>query len=144
AQRTEGRGMRKTLTVVAALGLALSACAQNTTPPSSGGNNCATSKLPLVHPGQLTVATDSPAYSPWFRHNDPSDGQGYESAVAYAVAQKMGFAPQQVHWTVEPFAKSFAPGPKHFDFAIEQISITPEREQAVSFSEGYYDDRQAL
>jgi len=136
--------MRKTLTVVAALGLALSACAQNTTPPSSGGNNCATSKLPLVHPGQLTVATDSPAYSPWFRHNDPSDGQGYESAVAYAVADGLGFPKPQLKWVVEPFNKSYAPGPKDFDFALEQISITPERQKAVTFSHGYYNDQQAL
>jgi len=139
--------MRKALVAIAAAGILLAACAQETTPTSQssgGAPNCDASSMPVTAPGHLTVATDSPAFSPWFRHNDPSNGQGYESAVAYAVAQKMGFAPQQVHWTVEPFAKSFAPGPKHFDFAIEQISITPEREQAVSFSEGYYDDRQAL
>jgi polar amino acid transport system substrate-binding protein len=142
--------MRKTLIAIAVAGTLLAACAQETTPSaggasgSSGAPNCDPSSMPVAAPGHLTVATDSPAFSPWFRHNDPSNGQGYESAVAYAVAQKMGFAPQQVRWTVEPFAKSFAPGPKHFDFAIEQISITPEREQAVSFSHGYYDDQQAL
>jgi polar amino acid transport system substrate-binding protein len=142
--------MRKALIAVATVALLLAACAKETTPSSggasgsSGAPDCNASSMPVTAPGHLTVATDSPAFSPWFRHNDPSNGQGYESAVTYAVAQKMGFAPQQVRWTVEPFAKSFAPGPKHFDFAIEQISITPEREQAVSFSHGYYDDQQAL
>jgi polar amino acid transport system substrate-binding protein len=101
-------------------------------------------QLQLVQPGQLTVATDSPAYNPWFRHNDPSNGQGYESAVTYAVADQLGFSTDEVHWVVEPFNKTYAPGPKDYDFAIEQISITPERSQAVTFSEGYYDDQQAL
>jgi polar amino acid transport system substrate-binding protein len=142
--------MRRALIAIVVGGTLLAACAQETTPSSGGSSgsggapDCNPSTMPVTAPGQLTVATDSPAYSPWFRHNDPSNGQGYESAVAYAVAQKMGFASQQVHWTVEPFAKTYAPGPKRFDFAIEQISITPEREQAVSFSEGYYDDQQAL
>jgi polar amino acid transport system substrate-binding protein len=141
--------MRKLFAAIATCGLLLAACAQNSTPQSAptvsgGGLNCATASLPLHTAGQLTVATDSPAYSPWFRHNDPSNGQGYESAVAYAVAEKMGFSQDQVKWTAEPFAKSFAPGPKDFDFALEQISITPERAQAVDFSHGYYDDQQAL
>jgi polar amino acid transport system substrate-binding protein len=141
--------MRKALIAIVVGGTLLAACAQETTPTSEssgsgGAPDCNPSTMPVTAPGHLTVATDSPAYSPWFRHNDPSNGQGYESAVTYAVAQKMGFAPQQVMWTVEPFAKSFAPGPKHFDFAIEQISITPAREQVVSFSHGYYDDQQAL
>src|SRR5438552_9139054 len=141
--------MRRLLTAVVAAVLLLASCAQESStaggPSASGGaSNCSVSSLPLHTPGQLTVATDSPAYSPWFRHNDPSNGQGYESAVAYAVAEKMGFSQAQVKWTVEPFGKSFAPGPKDFDFALEQISITPERAQAVDFSVGYYDDRQAL
>ncbi len=97
-----------------------------------------------MNPGQLTVATDSPVYSPWFRHNDPPNGQGYESAVAYAVAQGLGFDTSEVKWVVEPFNKSYAPGPKDFDFDINEISITPERAQQVDFSTGYYDDAQAL
>src|SRR5438552_2275514 len=141
--------MRRLLTAVVAAVLLLASCAQESStaggPSASGGaSNCSVSSLPLHTSGQLTVATDSPAYSPWFRHNDPSNGQGYESAVAYAVAEKMGFSQSQLHWTVEPFGKSFAPGPKDFDFAIEQISITPERAQAVTFSDGYYNDQQAL
>jgi polar amino acid transport system substrate-binding protein len=141
--------MRKLLAAVAISGLLLVACAQNSPTQSAptvsgGGLNCDKASLPLKTAGTLTVATDSPAYSPWFRHNDPSNGQGYESAVAYAVAAKLGFSQSELKWTVEPFAKSYAPGPKDFDFALEQISITPERAQAVDFSHGYYDDQQAV
>ncbi len=84
---------------------------------------------PSLHErGRLTVATDSPAYEPWFDSNTPSNGKGFESAVAYAVAEKLGFARDQVKWVVEPFAHSYAPGKKAFDFDINQISITPQRE----------------
>jgi polar amino acid transport system substrate-binding protein len=98
----------------------------------------------LFESGQLTIATDSPAYNPWFRHNDPSNGQGYESAVAYAVAQGLGFDASAVKWVVQPFGRTYAPGPKPYDFAIEQISISPDRATVVTFSDGYYDDQQAL
>ncbi len=98
----------------------------------------------LYHPGVLTVATDSPAYTPWFVDNKPSNGKGYESAVAYAVAKVLGFSPSEVHWVVEPFNSSYAPGPKAFDFDINEISYTAARAQAVSFSTSYYDVTQAL
>ena len=88
--------------------------------------------------GTLTVATDSPAYEPWFKNNDPSNGKGYESAVAYAVAKQLGFDPSSVTWVKEPFNKSYAPGAKNFDFDINQISITPDRAKVVTFSDGYY------
>jgi polar amino acid transport system substrate-binding protein len=94
--------------------------------------------------GTLTIATDSPAYDPWFRNNDPSNGKGYESAVAYAVADQLGFDNASVKWVKEPFNKSFAPGPKDFDFDINQISITPARAKVVTFSDGYYTAAQAL
>ena len=92
----------------------------------------------------MTVATDSPAYEPWFDNNTPSNGKGYESAVAYAVAKQLGFSKAQVKWTVEPFDASFAPGPKKFDFDINEISYTSERATVVSFSVSYYDVQQAL
>jgi polar amino acid transport system substrate-binding protein len=94
--------------------------------------------------GTLTIATDSPAYDPWFSHNDPTNGKGYESAVAYAVAKELGFDESSVKWVKQPFNTSFAPGPKHFDFDINQISITAAREKAVTFSDGYYTAAQAL
>jgi polar amino acid transport system substrate-binding protein len=94
--------------------------------------------------GTLTIATDSPAYDPWFTHNDPTNGKGFESAVAYAVAKQLGFDQSTVTWVKQPFNTSFAPGPKHFDFDINQISITPARAKVVTFSDGYYTASQAL
>jgi len=112
------------------------------TSPNATPADCAQGKT--LKDGVLTVGTDSPAYDPWFRHNDPSNGQGYESAVAYAVAKQLGFDKSAVAWTKVPFNSSYAPGPKHFDFDINQISITPAREKVVSFSDGYYSATQGL
>jgi polar amino acid transport system substrate-binding protein len=108
---------------------------------------------PTVTDGQLTIGTDNPAFPPWFgggtktsnwKINDPATGQGYESAVAYAIAKKLGYDKSKVKWTYVPFNKSFAPGPKSFDFDINQISITPARAKVVSFSRPYYDVNQAI
>ena len=98
----------------------------------------------LTKPGVLTVGTDSPAYEPWFVGNDPTNGKGYESAVAYEVAKRLGFTADQVTWTTVRFNSSYAPGPKDFDFDINQISITPARAQKVDFSDGYYSAAQAV
>jgi polar amino acid transport system substrate-binding protein len=116
--------------------------------------SCDKGQLQLVNPGQLTVGTDNPAFPPWFdggtpegsswEINDPSTGKGFESAVAYAVAQKLGFAKNEVKWSVVPFNLSFKPGTKNFDFDINQISVTDERDRAVDFSDSYYDVNQAL
>jgi len=94
--------------------------------------------------GTLTIATDSPAFEPWFKNNDPSNGKGFESAVAYAVAKQLGFDKSAVTWTKVPFNSSYAPGPKKFDFDINQISITPSRAKVVDFSDGYYTASQGL
>ncbi len=109
-------------------------------------NSCSYSAIQpfLYSPGHLTIATDAPAYPPWFEHNVPSNGKGYESAVAYAVAKQLGFKSSQVEWVVEPFNASYAPGPKHFDFDINEISVTATRAKAVTFSVGYYTDQEAL
>ena len=98
----------------------------------------------LYQKGVLTVATDKPVYPPWFENNKPSNGKGYESAVAYAVAATMGFQRSQVHWAYEPFNSSYAPGPKKFDFDINEVSVTPQRANAVTFSTSYYDVQQAI
>jgi len=98
----------------------------------------------LYAKGQLTVATDSPAYSPWFDNNQPANGKGYESAVAYAVATQLGFSQAQVKWVTEPFDSSYAPGPKKFDFDVNEISYSASRAQAVTFSDSYYDVQQSL
>jgi polar amino acid transport system substrate-binding protein len=106
--------------------------------------SCAKDQLALKNPGQLTVGTDKPAFPPYFVDDDPTNGKGFESAVAYAVADELGFTEDEVEWTVVPFNASYAPGPKDFDFDINQISITPQREQAVDFSRPYYTAPQAV
>jgi len=105
---------------------------------------CSTSKLALHTAGQLTVATDTPAYPPYFENNKPANGKGFESAVAYAVAKQLGFGPSKVKWVIEGFNNSYAPGPKNFDFDINEISITAARSKAVSFSSPYYTNPQAI
>ena len=109
-----------------------------------GQGQCAPDQMPLKTAGQLTVGTDSPAYAPWFSNNDPSNGKGFESAVAYAVADRLGFTNDQVRWVRVRFNNSYKPGPKDFDFDINQISITPAREKVVDFSDGYYSAAQGV
>jgi polar amino acid transport system substrate-binding protein len=111
---------------------------------SSSQAACSKSTLALHSPGVLTVATDSPAYPPYFEDNKPSNGKGFESAVAYAIAGKLGFSPSEVKWVTEPFDSSYAPGPKSFDFDINEISITKPREKAVDFSAPYYTNPQGI
>jgi len=129
-----------------------SASGGGATTTTAGAATCVKASLPLVHSGQLTVGTDNPAYPPWFggaekspwKVSDPRSGQGFESAVAYAVAKKLGFANNDVNWIVVPFNTSFAPGPKKFDFDINEISYTPARAKVVTFSDSYYDVNQAV
>ncbi|MEW9533656.1 ABC transporter substrate-binding protein [Microbispora sp. NPDC049125] len=141
------------LAAFGALALAVAACAPASdtstaaSPAGSAGasaDTCAKDALPVLTAGKLTIGTDKPAYEPWFKDDDPGNGQGFESAVAYAVADRMGFTKDQVTWTVVPFDSSFAPGPKKFDFDVNQISITPERQKAVDFSDGYYTVKQGV
>jgi polar amino acid transport system substrate-binding protein len=137
--------------------LALAGCGGSSSSSSSNGgssssNSCAKADLPLVNAGRLTVGTDNPAYPPWFggaekspwKVSNPASGQGFESAVVYAVADKLGFAKADVKWIVVPFNTSFAPGPKKFDFDINEISYTPERAKVVTFSDSYYNVNQAV
>jgi polar amino acid transport system substrate-binding protein len=106
--------------------------------------NCEKGKLPTTEQGVLTVATDDPAYPPYFEDNEPANGEGFESAVAYAIGKQLGYPKAKVKWTTESFNSSFAPGPKDFDFDVNQISITPVREKAVDFSAPYYTANQAV
>jgi polar amino acid transport system substrate-binding protein len=107
-------------------------------------DECAPENLTTISAGKLTIGTDTPAYPPYFVDDDPTNGQGFESAVAYAVADQLGFAPGDVVWEVVPFNVSYAPGDKNFDFDINQISITEDRKKAVDFSDGYYTVNQAV
>jgi polar amino acid transport system substrate-binding protein len=133
--------------VAAAAAAGLAACGSSAgTSTTSATLSCTYAGIQshLYQHGALTVATDKPAYPPWFSGNNPADGKGYESAVAYAIAKQLGFKPSQVHWAYEPFDASYAPGPKKFDFDVNEISYTAQRATAVSFSSSYYDVQQAL
>jgi polar amino acid transport system substrate-binding protein len=142
---------------IAALALAvvaLVAACGSTKKNASGGSSssCAKGDLNLVTAGKLTVGTDNPAFPPWFggspkspwKVSDPRSGQGFESAVAYAVAKQLGFSKSEVEWKHVTFANSYAPGPKSFDFDINEISFTPARAKVVSFSDSYYDVNQSV
>ena len=146
--------MRRCLLLV--LALALAGCGGSSSKSSNGtstsGASCDKNSASLVNAGQLTVGTDNPAYPPWFGGNekapwkvsDPRSGEGFESAVTYAVAGKLGFAKNEVKWIVVPFNTSYAPGPKKFDFDINEISYTPARAKVVGFSDSYYNVNQAV
>jgi polar amino acid transport system substrate-binding protein len=96
------------------------------------------------HSGSLSVATDNPAYTPWFVKNTPSNAKGYEAAVVYALAKELGVSSSNVKWSTEPFDASFTPGYKSFDFDVNEISYTPARAQAVNFSVSYFDVNQSI
>ncbi len=112
--------------------------------PAAEASACDKEQLELANAGMLTVGTDKPAFPPYFEDDDPTNGRGFESAVAYAIADQLGFAESEVDWTVVPFNASFAPGPKDFDFDVNQISINEKRRRAVDFSEPYYTAGQAV
>jgi polar amino acid transport system substrate-binding protein len=126
--------------------------------PAPTVDACAKDNLTLVTAGKLTVGTDNPAYSPYFLprdggnkppwdtefSGDPTTGTGFESAVAYAVADKLGFTKDAVVWTAVKFDTSYAPGPKPFDFYLAQVSFKPERAQAADLSDAYYFLNQSL
>jgi polar amino acid transport system substrate-binding protein len=124
----------------------LAACGTTSSSGHVAANSCSKAGLQhlLYHKGVLTVATDNPVYTPWFVNNRPQDGKGYESAVAYALAAKLGFPPSKVVWVHEPFNSVYAPGPKAFDFDINEVSYTTQRAQAVTFSNSYYPVQQSI
>ena len=138
--------MRKLLVLIASLVL-LAGCAEEPAnqPSSSGGaggsnDPCAAKSLSTVAKGKLTVGTDRPAFEPWFK-GSPKAYSGYEGEVATEVAKRLGLP---IKWVVEPFNKAYAPGPKDWDFYINQITITEERDRAVDFSDGYFKNNQGV
>lgn len=119
---------------------ALAGCASG----SGDGDASADPDAGYVTPGKLTIATGDIAYYPYVIDDDPSSGEGFEAAVAYAIAEELGFAPEDVEWERTSFEAAIAPGPKNFDFNIQQYTITDERKQAVDFSTPYYSASQAI
>jgi polar amino acid transport system substrate-binding protein len=139
--------MRKVVLLLAVLGLAMISCAEEDPGTAAGGGGggsqeerCDLSNPPLFEEGVLTVATDRPAFPPWFE-GSPKNYSGFEGEIANEIAQRMDL---DIKWVVEPFNRSYAPGSKDYDFDINQITITPEREQAVDFSDGYFENNQGV
>ena len=135
------------IAAAAALSVAAAACGSTTSDSTSStvaAADCTPDKMQTQTAGELTVATDKPAYPPYFENDDPTNGKGFESATAYAIANQLGYAKSDVKWVTEPFNSSYAPGPKDFDFDVNQISITPARSQHVDFSAPYYTANQAV
>ena len=141
--------MRKSLIgLLAVAGLTLSACggsstsSDTTAAAGSTGNECTTGKT--LAEGKLTIGTGNPAFSPWVENDAPEAGEGFEAAVAYAVATQLGFSTENVSWVRTSFDEAIQPGAKSFDFNLQQYSITDERKQTVSFSDPYYTTNQAI
>jgi len=141
--------MRKSLIgLLAVAGLTLSACggsstsSDTTAAAGTSGNECTAGKM--LAEGKLTIGTGNPAFSPWVENDAPESGEGFEAAVAYAVATQLGFSKENVSWVRTSFDEAIQPGAKSFDFNLQQYSITDERKQTVSFSDPYYTTNQAI
>jgi polar amino acid transport system substrate-binding protein len=140
------------LALVAALGLAVAGIGTSAPSRPALTGKCAKANLDLHAAGKLTLATDNPAFPPWwggkagqgFETSNPYSGKGYESAVAYEVAKRLGFTKAEVTWKAVPFVKSYAPGKKTFDWYMAQVSYAPVRAKAVDFSNSYYFVNQAV
>ncbi|CAN5270576.1 ABC transporter substrate-binding protein [soil metagenome] len=153
--------LRRSLSLLLVLGLLATACggadeagdiattdpggdASETADSDTAEASCAVGDLPLVAEGTLTVATGEPVFEPWMVDDDPTNGEGFESAVVYALAEQMGFATEDVEWVRTGFDEAIGPGEKDYDFNIQQYSITDERDQVVDFSQPYYVSEQAI
>jgi polar amino acid transport system substrate-binding protein len=132
------------LLVVAAVLLAAACAPAEQSAPPAAEASCEPGALPTLTAGTLTIGTDQPVYPPWYVDDDPANGQGFEGAAAYAIAEELGYPRERVTWTRVPFNATIQPGPKSFDLNLTEFSITEERRQAVDFSTPYYDVRQAV
>lgn len=140
---------RPLIALLASAGLVLTACSSSTeesaeaeaTPTTA---SCTKESLATLEPGKLTIATGEPAYEPWVIGDAPESGEGFEAAVAYAAAERLGFAAEDVQWVRTTFESSIAPGAKTFDWNLQQFTITEDREKAVDFSSPYYSAPQAV
>ncbi len=151
------RRSKRVLAVALAFGLLAAACGDDDEEVGSSGEgeaaedggeaaagSCAVEDLELTEAGVLTVATGEEVYEPWMANNDPASGEGFESALVYALAAELGFAEDAVRWEQTGFDEAIAPGDKDYDFNIQQYSITADRDEVVDFSDGYYEVEQAL
>ncbi len=140
----------RTAAVLAASALVLSACTSSGTMGAdprisvSSPASCHRDALPTRLPGRLVIATGQPAYEPWVVDDDPASGQGFEAAVAVAVAAELGYSSEDIRWTRTTFSGAIAPGAKAFDWNLQQFSVTEDREKSVDFSSPYYASNQAI
>jgi polar amino acid transport system substrate-binding protein len=139
----------RALAALAVAGLALTACSpasDTATEPSASasGASCDKATLQTKTPGKLVIATGEPAFEPWVVDNAPESGEGFEAAVAYAAAEKLGYDAVDVQWVRSTFDTAIAPGAKDFDWNLQQFTITEDREKAVNFSSPYYEAPQAI
>jgi polar amino acid transport system substrate-binding protein len=131
---------RLTATALAVAVVSLVACgSEDKDSTAQGGDSCAT-----ITPDVLTIGTGSPAFSPWVENDAPESGEGFEAAVGMAIAAELGYEGESVVWVRTTFDEAIAPGEKNFDFNMQQYSITPEREETISFSDPYYSSNQAI
>jgi len=135
------KGIVIALTVAFAFGI--SACSSSDSTESASAS-CEKADLATIESGMLTIATGEPAYYPWVIDDAPESGEGFEAAVAYAVATQLGFSKDEVKWVRTTFDSAVTPGEKNFDFNLQQFSITEERKAAVDFSSPYYTAPQAI
>ena len=161
--------LRRRLYIVLALSLVLAACGDGSsddttttagdvtttaaaettttaaeTTTTGGADVCSTDSEALFEPGKLTIATGEPVFPPWMIDDDPTNGQGFESAVAYALAEELGFAAEDVEWVRTTFDEAIAPGERPYDFNMQQYGITEERDEIVDFSIPYYVEQKTV
>ena len=122
----------------------LAACGGDDTGSSSTEGASTESDCSTITEGTLTIGTGSPAFSPWVENDAPESGEGFEAAVGMAIAAELGYEGESVVWVRTTFDEAIAPGEKNFDFNMQQYSITPEREETISFSDPYYSSNQAI
>ncbi len=143
-ERLEMKKLFKVIPLLIAA-LVLTACSSSEdNSASSESTTCSPESLATVEAGVLTIATGEPAYEPWVLNDAPESGEGFEAAVAYAVAEQLGYDKSAVKWIRTTFDGAIAPGPKNFDFNIQQYSITEERAKVVDFSSAYYKSNQSI
>lgn len=136
--------LRSTAVGVVAVALALAGCASGSSTGSPSGQASEAASEGWVTDGKFTVATGEPAYYPWVIDDAPESGEGFEAAVAYALAEELGFSADDVVWVRTGFEEAIAPGPKDFDVNLQQFSITDERKESVDFSSPYYETTQVV
>jgi polar amino acid transport system substrate-binding protein len=143
------RPMRNVWRLAAVLAAAALAATAACAPVSNNSatttpDKCTKDALGTLYPGIFTFGADQPVYPPWYMGDNPANGEGFEAALAYAVAAKMNYAGDDVRWVRVPFNAALAPGPKTFDANLSEFSITEQRKAAVDFSSPYFDVTQAV